>query len=80
MGTFARALNPALAIGLGLMSPALGLGYAALSPFGMDALGDMTNSRKDEKHKDAMEDAHGFFRGPGSVEGPWSNGPSRRLR
>lgn len=63
MGTFARALNPALAIGLGLMSPALGLGYAALSPFGMDALGDMTNSRKDEKHKDAMEDAHGFFGG-----------------
>jgi len=63
VGRVAKAINPALTMGLGLMSPALGLGYAALSPFAMDALGDVTNSRKDEKHKDAMEDAHGTFGG-----------------
>lgn len=63
VGRVAKAINPVVGLGLGLMSPALGLGYAALSPFAMDALGDMTNSRKDEKHKDAMEDAHGTFGG-----------------
>jgi hypothetical protein len=29
----------------------------------MDALGDMTDTREDEKHRDALENAHGTFGG-----------------
>lgn len=63
MGKVAQAFNPIATMGLGLMSPLAALGYTALSPFAMDALGDMTDTRQDEKHRDAMEDAHGTFGG-----------------
>jgi hypothetical protein len=45
------------------MNPLAGLAYSALSPFAMDALGDATDSRRDEKHRDALESAHGTFGG-----------------
>lgn len=63
MGRVAQAFNPAVTIGLGLMNPLAALGYTALSPFAMDALGDATNSRRDERHRDALENAHGTFGG-----------------
>ena len=63
MGRVAQAFNPAVTIGLGLMNPLAALGYTALSPFAMDARGDATNSRRDEKHRDALESAHGTFGG-----------------
>lgn len=63
MGRVAQAFNPALTIGFGLMNPLAGLAYSALSPFAMDALGDATDSRRDEKHRDALESAHGTFGG-----------------
>lgn len=63
MGRVAHAVNPVVGLGLGLMNPLAGLGYSFAAPYAMDALGDMTNSRRDEKHRDAMEDAHGTFGG-----------------
>lgn len=63
MGRVAQAFNPAVTLGLGLMSPVAGLAYSALSPIVADALGDATNSRRDEKHRDALESAHGTFGG-----------------
>jgi hypothetical protein len=63
MGKVAQAVNPVVTMGLGLMSPLAALGYTALSPFAMDALGDATDTRRDEKHRDALENAHGTFGG-----------------
>jgi hypothetical protein len=63
MGRVAHAVNPVLGLGLGLMSPLAGLGYSFAAPFAMDALGDVTNTREDEEHRDALESAHGSFGG-----------------
>ena len=63
MGRFAKAVNPVVGLGLGLMNPLAGLGYSFAAPYAMDALGDATNSRRDEKHRDALENAHGTFGG-----------------
>ena len=56
-------LNPLATMGLSMVNPALGVAYGLLSPFVADAIGDMTNSRRDERYKDAMEDSHGTFGG-----------------
>lgn len=69
MGRVAQAFNPALTIGFGLMNPLAGLAYSALSPVVMDALGDATDSRRDEKHRDALESAHGTFGGRAAARG-----------
>ncbi|UTF49400.1 hypothetical protein NLA06_12620 [Desulfomicrobium sp. ZS1] len=63
VGRVASAINPVVAMGLGLMSPLAGLGYSFAAPFVADALGDATDSRRDEKHRDALESAHGTFGG-----------------
>jgi len=63
MGRAVKAISPVVGLGLGLMNPLAGLGYSFAAPFAADAIGDMTNSRRDEEHRDAMEDAHGTFGG-----------------
>jgi len=56
-------LNPLATMGLSMVNPALGVAYGLLSPFVADMIGDMTNTRRDEKYKDNMEDTHGTFGG-----------------
>lgn len=63
MGRVAQAFSPVATLGLGLMSPVAGLAYSALSPIVADALGDATDSRRDERHRDALENAHGALGG-----------------
>lgn len=56
-------INP-LATGLlSAINPALGLAYGLMSPFGFDLAADGLDARKDEAYKDAMEDSHGTFGG-----------------
>jgi len=63
MGRVTKAINPVVGLGLGLMNPLAGLGYSFASPFVADAVGDVTDTRRDEKHRDSLEDAHGTFGG-----------------
>lgn len=63
-GKVARnVISPAITGLLSVVNPALGIAYGLMSPMVMDALGDMTNTRKDENYKDAFEEKGGYFGG-----------------
>lgn len=63
-GKVARnVISPAITGLLGMVNPALGLTYGLMGPMAMDAVGDVTNTRKDENFKDELEAKGGYFGG-----------------
>lgn len=55
--------NMGISAALGMVNPALGLGWGVMGPLAVDAFMDATDTREGEATRDAMEDAYGYSGG-----------------